>query len=52
MNLPATIGIRVLEVLFLGGCVGPLIVVAVAGVEDCATIITHKENEDAAVARG
>lgn len=41
MNELMTIGIRVLEVLFFGGCVGSLIVVAVAGIEDVATVFEH-----------
>ena len=49
MNELITIGIRVLEVLFFGGCIGSLIVVAVAGFEDIATVFEHDipENEGA-----
>ena len=45
MNALITAGIRILEVLFFGGCVGSFIVVVIAGIEDFAIIFERGGNE-------
>ncbi len=52
MNELVKIGIRVLEVLFFGGCIGSLIVVVVAGIEDFATVFESGESEDGGAVTG
>jgi hypothetical protein len=38
VNVLVKAGVRLLEVLFFGGCIGSFIVVVVAGIEDFATV--------------
>lgn len=45
MSVLVKAGVRLLEILFFGGCIGSLIVVVVAGIEDFATVFDTDTTE-------